>query len=87
MTLTELQRDRLLEQLGPVARSQASRFRSQRQNREAALTQLAGRLSAALATREPRRVTKPSASSQRRRVDEKKARSRLKVQRGRVDDE
>lgn len=81
------QRERLIDQLGPVARSQASRYRSQGQNREAALVQLAARLTEALAIPEPRRASAPTASSRRRRVDDKKARGRLKSQRGRVVEE
>jgi ribosome-associated protein len=40
-----------------------------------------------LAPRTPRRATKPTKSAKIRRVDEKKARGRLKVQRRRPDDE
>jgi ribosome-associated protein len=53
----------------------------------AALEQLATRIAAALERPAPRRSTKPTRSSKVRRVDEKKARSRLKVQRRRPDDD
>lgn len=72
---------------GPVVRSGASRHRSQRQNRFAALEQLAEKLATALTTAPPRRATKPTKGAKIRRVDEKKARGRLKEQRRRpVDD-
>ena len=71
----------LLGRMGPVVRASASRLRSQRQNRDAALTQMALRLAAALARPTPRRATKPTKGSKQRRVDEKKARGRLKAQR------
>jgi ribosome-associated protein len=70
-----------------VVRSSASRYRSQGQNRAAALDQLGQKLAVALAPRTPRRATKPTKSAKIRRVDEKKARGRLKVQRRRPDDE
>jgi ribosome-associated protein len=86
-TLSESEKRRLVEHFGPVVRSSASRFRSQGQNREAAFNQLASKLSDALAPRAPRRETKPSARSKERRVDEKKARGRLKeMRRARNDD-
>ncbi len=68
---------------GSVVRSSASRFRSQRQNRFAALEQLAEKLVTSLAPRTPRRPTKPTKGAKVRRVDEKKARGRLKEQRRR----
>ena len=77
----------LLEKVGPVVRTSASRFRSQGMNRAAALEQLATKIAAALARPTPRRPTKPTRSSTVRRVDEKKARGRLKEQRRRSDDD
>jgi ribosome-associated protein len=81
--LSDGDKQRLMESLGPVVRSSASRFRSQGQNRQAALDQLAGKLATALAPRTPRRSTKPTKGSTVRRVDEKKSRGRLKEQRRR----
>jgi ribosome-associated protein len=86
-TLSEQDQQRVVEALGPVVRSSASRYRSQGQNRAAALDQLGQKLAVALAPRTPRRATKPTKSAKIRRVDEKKARGRLKVQRRRPDDE
>jgi len=86
-TLSEGDKQRVVDSLGTVVRSSASRFRSQGQNRDAALDQLGQKLAVALAPRTPRRATKPTKSAKVRRVDEKKARGRLKVQRRRPDDE
>jgi ribosome-associated protein len=85
--LSAADRALLLEKVGTVVRSSASRFRSQGMNRSAALAQLATRIGAALERPTPRRATKPTRSSKVRRVDEKKARSRLKEQRRRPDDD
>lgn len=81
--LTEPEKERVIGQLGPVVRASASRFRSQGQNRRAALEQLADKLAVALAPRTPRRATKPTKGAKVRRVDEKKLRGRLKEQRRR----
>jgi ribosome-associated protein len=72
---------------GPVVRSSAGRHRSQRQNRFAALEQLGEKLAVALAPETPRRATKPTKGAKIRRVDEKKARGRLKEQRRRPSDD
>ncbi len=72
---------------GPVVRTSASRHRSQRQNRFAALEQLGEKLAVALAPRTPRRATKPTKGATIRRVDDKKARGRLKEQRRRRNDD
>jgi ribosome-associated protein len=87
LTLSDADKQRVIESLGPVVRSSASRFRSQGQNRGAALDQLGQKLVVALAPRTPRRATKPTKSAKIRRVDKKKARGRLKVQRRRPEDE
>ncbi len=85
--LSDADKQRVRDSLGPVVRSSASRFRSQGQNRAAALDQLGQKLAVALAPRTPRRATKPTKRAKVRRVDEKKARGRLKVQRRRPEDE
>ena len=69
---------------GPV-RIVATEHRSQHRNRIAARDRLADLVRTRLAPPPPKRVpTKPSKSSQRRRVDSKRRRGELKVQRGRV---
>ena len=85
-SLGDAERRRLLDALGPVVRSGAGRYRSQSMNRAAALDQLGARLAAALAPVIPRRDTKPTRASRERRLEDKKARSRLKSQR-RADDD
>ena len=78
---------RVLDRLGPLVVVTASEHRSQHRNRVAARERLAGRLREALAPPPPQRVpTKPSRASQRRRVDSKVRRGRVKSLRGRVRD-
>jgi ribosome-associated protein len=85
--LSNADRILLLEKIGPVVRTSASRFRSQGQNRSAALEQLAEKIAVALTRAPPRRATKPTKGSKIRRVDDKKARSRVKEQRRRPTDD
>jgi ribosome-associated protein len=87
LVLSDADRTLLAEKVGTVVRSSASRFRSQAMNKSAALSQLALRIGEALERPTPRRATKPTRSSKIRRVDEKKARSRLKDQRRRRDED
>jgi ribosome-associated protein len=76
--LTEEQRGRIAARLGPVVRAVAQDTRSQARNRELALERLRGRLESALAVQRPRRATKPSAASRRRRADSKRRRADVK---------
>ena len=62
----------------------AQRFRSQEKNREDALNRLAELIKVAGATRKKRKPTKPSRSSQQKRMDSKTKHGQLKSQRGRV---
>jgi ribosome-associated protein len=82
------QRARLLERVGAVVRASAAESRSQARNRELALARLAGRIDAALRVDPVRRPTKPTKSSQVRRVEAKRRRSDVKRGRRppRVDD-
>jgi len=61
--------------------------RSQLRNLEAARGRLAAILSEALRVQKPRRPTKPTRASKKRRVDSKKRRSHVKKGRGRVKSE
>ncbi len=63
----------------------AQRFRSQEKNRGDALDRLSALIRAASVTRQRRKPTKPTRSSQRKRVDSKTKRGQLKSRRGRVD--
>jgi ribosome-associated protein len=74
-------RHRLVSRLGPVVTVVASDRRSQAQNRELALRRLAARLDRASRVRPPRRPTRPTAASQRRRVNAKRQRGETKRQR------
>lgn len=83
---TDAQRRRVLAALpaGPVTVT-ASEHRSQLRNRAAARERLVALLREAVAPPPPpRRPTRPSRSSQRRRVEAKKQRGRTKQLRGRV---
>lgn len=62
----------------------AQKFRSQDRNREDAREQLRAILVAALHVDKPRRATKPTYSSQVKRMDSKTVRARVKQGRGRV---
>jgi ribosome-associated protein len=76
--LSDEQRERITARLGPVVRAVAQDTRSQARNRELALERLRGRLEGALAVQRPRRATKPSAASRRRRSESKRRRGELK---------
>ncbi|MFI5034763.1 MAG: peptide chain release factor-like protein [Acidimicrobiales bacterium] len=86
-TLSGADRAALVARFGAVVRSSAGRFRSQSANRAAALDQLARRVGEALAPRAPRRATRPTRASTERRLDDKRARARVKDQRRRRDDD
>ena len=90
---TEGQRARLLRNLAEsLVQGQvsvvASEHRSQLRNRVAARERLVALLREAVAPPPaPRRTTKPSRASQRRRIEAKKQRGQTKALRGRVRDE
>ena len=71
----------LLARLGPVVRVQSSQERSQRRNREQAVTKLCAALDAAAAVETPRRPTRPTRGSVQRRLAEKDRHSRRKTER------
>src|SRR5688500_5749278 len=81
--LTEAQRQRIAARLGPVVRAVAQDTRSQLRNRELALERLRGRLESALTVQRPRRATRPTAASRRRRAESKRRRADLKRSRRR----
>jgi ribosome-associated protein len=85
--LTDEQRSRIAGRLGPVVRAVAQDTRSQTRNRELALERLRGRLESALAVQRPRRATKPTAASRRRRAESKRRRADVKRLRRRPDTE
>jgi ribosome-associated protein len=75
------QRQRLLERLGPVVTAASSDERSQLRNRAIAVDRLRQRLAEGLRVERPRRPTRPSRSSQRRRVEAKRKQSEKKKRR------
>ncbi len=76
--LSESERRRVLEKLGPVVRAIAQDERSQLRNRELATARIVEQLQEAVKVRRPRRATKPTKASQERRLDEKKQRGETK---------
>ena len=88
-SLPEWARARLMSRLGPRVSVTASDRRSQLRNRQLALERLAERLSAALHRDPPRRATRPTKASVRRRVEAKRRQGDRKRQRrsGQPDDD
>jgi ribosome-associated protein len=76
--LSEAQRRRVLERLGPRVTAVAQDARSQLRNRELALERLRAKLETALTVRRPRRPTKPTVASRERRLNAKRAGSQRK---------
>jgi len=64
----------------------AQQFRSLEKNRAEAMTRLQDLVATAALIPRTRRATKPTRSSQRKRVESKLRRGQVKAQRGRVDD-
>ena len=81
LTLTEVQRDRILARVGPHVVAIAQDARSQARNRELALARLAERLARALAIPKRRRATRPTAASRERRLQAKRQRTERKRER------
>ena len=82
-SLTEGQRARLTERLGPTLTVVVDDTRSQARNRTIALERVSERLATALRRDPPRRATKPSRAAKARRVDAKRRRSDTKKNRSR----
>jgi ribosome-associated protein len=70
--LSEAQKRRVIERVGPRVTAVAQDARSQGRNRELALERLRDRLRRALAVPRPRRPTAPTAGSRERRLAEKR---------------
>ena len=90
-SITEAERERLLEKLTSRIDSKgflrvvADERRSQLRNREAAVERLNELVREALKTPKPRRMTKPPASANRKRLEDKRKRGAQKQQRRPVD--
>jgi ribosome-associated protein len=85
-TLSDAQKTRIAERIGPVVRAVAQDERSQWRNREVALERLAEALAAALRTRPKRRPTAPTRAARERRLEEKRRRGGVKRLRRPPDD-
>jgi ribosome-associated protein len=70
--LTESQRARLLERIGPAVTAVAQDERSQTRNRELALQRLAEKIAVGLAVPRRRRPTKPGRAARERRLEQKR---------------
>ena len=79
-------RDRRISNEGVIV-IKAQRFRTQEKNRQDALERLQELIRSALVVQKARKATKPSKSSQRKRLDGKTQRGKTKVLRGRISGE
>lgn len=86
-TLSDVQKRRVADRLGPRVTASAQDTRSQVRNRELALARLAQRLSGALAVARPRTKTRPTNASRQRRLAAKKHRGEIKRDRRRPADD
>ncbi len=84
--LTDAERRRVLERLGPVVRAVAQDERSQLRNRELATERILEQLRQATRVRRTRQPTRPTAAARERRLDEKRRQSRAKRLRRPPDD-
>jgi ribosome-associated protein len=76
--LSDSERRRVLERLGPVVRAIAQDERSQLRNRELATDRIIEQLKEATRVRRPRHATKPTAAARRRRLDAKRRQAQTK---------
>jgi ribosome-associated protein len=79
--LTEAQKQRVISRIGPQAVAIAQDARSQSRNRELALERLRDRLETALHVDPPRRPTRPTKASVKRRIETKRTQAERKRQR------
>jgi ribosome-associated protein len=77
-------KDHRISQEGVIT-IKAQQYRSQEQNREEALTRLRALIQSIAIPRKKRKATKPTKGSQRRRLESKTKRGRLKALRGTLD--
>jgi ribosome-associated protein len=86
-SLTERQKERVIERAGPVLRAVAEDERSQSRNKELALERLVSTLREALRVRRTRRPTRPSRRAVEERLTAKRHRSKVKRLRRPAEDE
>lgn len=77
-------RDSRITQDGVIV-IKAQQYRTQEQNRDDALTRLADLVRSAVRVEKARRATRPTRSSQRKRIEKKKQRGNIKAMRGKVE--
>lgn len=77
-TLSDAQKRRVADRLGPRVTASAQDTRSQGRNRELALARLAERLAGALAVARPRTETRPTRAARQRRLSAKRRRGEIK---------
>jgi ribosome-associated protein len=82
-SLTEEQRHRLTERLGPQVTAVSQDARGQARNRELALERLAAKLAEGLRVPKKRRRTRPSKAARERRLEQKRRRGERKAARKR----
>lgn len=82
-SLSDAQKQRIVNRCGPVVRAIAQDARSQTRNRELALRRLEERLARALHVARPRTATKPTKASRQRRLEAKTKRGAVKRDRRR----
>jgi ribosome-associated protein len=80
-SLSDSQRRRLLDKLGPQVTAVAQDARSQARNRELALERLRKKLAAALRKPKRRRPTRPGRAARERRLEQKRRQSQRKQER------
>ena len=76
--LSEAERRRVLERLGPVVRAVAQDERSQLRNRELATERVLEQVQKAARPRRKRTATKPTAAARKQRLEEKRRRGETK---------
>jgi ribosome-associated protein len=79
--LSDAERRRVLDRIGPVVRAVAQDERSQLRNRELATQRILEQLADATRPRRQRRPTRPTEASQERRLGHKRRQSELKESR------
>lgn len=77
-------RDSRITQDGVIV-IKAQQYRTQEQNRDDALTRLADLVRSAVRVEKARRATRPTRSSQRKRIEKKKQRGNIKAMRGKIE--
>ena len=85
--LSEEQKRRVIERLGPRVTAVAQDARSQMRNRDLALERLRERLAGALEPERPRHATRPTRASVQRRLDDKRRQAARKQARERPPDD